>query len=53
MAVQRRCPPEPRDVVDGMPDRAANRPLWKYLLIAGVFVAWLGVLAIMHLLARK
>ncbi len=34
----------PRDVVDGIPDRAARRPLWKYLVIALVFLAWLAFL---------
>lgn len=37
-------PPEPVNVVDGIPDRAAHRPLWKYLVLVGVFLAWLGVL---------
>lgn len=36
--------PTPIDVVEGIPDRSATRPLWKYLLIAGVFLAWIGFL---------
>ena len=44
--------PLPRDVVDGIPDRAARRPLWKYLLVAAAFVGWLGVLGGMYVLGR-
>ena len=45
--------PEPRDVVDGIPDRAARRPVWKYVLLAAAFAAWLGVLALMQRLGRS
>ena len=38
------APPQPVDVVDGIPDRAENPPRWKYVLIAAVFLAWLGFL---------
>jgi len=40
----RAAPPEPVDVVDGVPDRAARAPLWRYLLLLGIFLAWLGFL---------
>ena len=40
----------PRDVVDGIPDRVARRPLWKYLLVAAAFVGWLGVLLLLYLI---
>lgn len=33
--------PEPVDMVDGIPDRSANRGLWKYALIGLIFLAWL------------
>ncbi len=46
-------PPTPKDVIDGIADRSANRPLWKYLLVAAVFVAWLGVLVTLFLLGRR
>ena len=36
--------PEPRDVVDGIPDRAARRPVWKYVLLAVIFLAWMAFL---------
>jgi hypothetical protein len=36
--------PEPVDVVDGIPDRAAHTPAWKLLLLAGIFLAWLAFL---------
>jgi hypothetical protein len=37
-------PTEPRDVIDGIPDRAASRPVWKYVLIGMIFLAWLAFL---------
>ncbi len=46
-------PLTPKDVIDGIADRIANRPLWKYLLVAAVFVAWLGVLITLYLLGRR
>jgi len=29
---------EPVDVVDGIPDRSAKTPAWKYVVLAAVFV---------------
>ncbi len=40
----RQHPPEPVDVVDGIPDRKAKPSPWAYVLIAAVFVAWLAFL---------
>jgi hypothetical protein len=40
--------PEPVNVIEDMPDVAAGRPLWFYVLLAAVFVAWLGVLIYVH-----
>lgn len=37
-------PPEPVDLVDGIPDRAARAPLWRYLLLAAIALAWGAVL---------
>ena len=37
-------PPEPIDVVDGIPDRQAGRSRWKLLILAGIFVAWIAFL---------
>ena len=34
----------PVDVVDGIPDRQANPPRWKYALIAAIFLGWVGFL---------
>jgi len=34
----------PVDVVDGIPDRAAKRPIWKYLVLLAIFLAWVGFL---------
>jgi hypothetical protein len=37
-------PPEPIDVVDGIPDRAARTPRWRYVLLAAAGLAWVAVL---------
>jgi len=37
-------PPAARDVRDGIPDRSANPAAWKYVLLAGVFLAWAAFL---------
>ena len=37
-------PTEPLDVVDGIPDRAARRPAWRYAAIIVVFALWLAAL---------
>ena len=34
-------PADPVDVADGIPDRSANCPLWRYLVLGAVFVAWI------------
>ena len=36
--------PQPVNVVDGIPDRREGTPAWKYVLIGGVFAAWLAFL---------
>ena len=35
---------EPVDVVDGIPDRAARAPWWRYGLLVVIGLAWLAVL---------
>ena len=37
-------PPQPRDVVDGIPDRSSRRPAWKYIVLAAIFLGWLALL---------
>ncbi|MFA6132881.1 MAG: hypothetical protein WC869_02550 [Phycisphaerae bacterium] len=37
-------PPAPVDRVNGIPDRAARTPLWKYLLLAAILLGWLAFL---------
>lgn len=32
--------PEPVDVIDGIPDRASRRPRWIFVLLGGIFIAW-------------
>ena len=34
----------PVDVVDGIPDRAKNRPVWKLTLIVVIFMVWMAFL---------
>ncbi len=34
----------PVDVVDGLADRQAKPPRWKYILIAAIYVAWIAFL---------
>ncbi|MBS3734054.1 MAG: hypothetical protein KGY99_03925 [Phycisphaerae bacterium] len=29
---------------DGVPEGSANRAAWKYILLAGIFLAWAGFL---------
>ena len=44
--------PAAREVVDGIPDRAARRPPWKYALLAGLFVLWIALLLTLYLAGR-
>ena len=36
--------PSPVNVVDGIPDRAAKGPKWKYWALAVVFLLWVAFL---------
>lgn len=36
--------PDPQDVIDGIPDRTSRPKAWKFIALAIVFLAWLGVL---------
>ena len=38
-------PPQGRDAAQ-LPDRSAKRPLWAYLLLALVFLGWVGFLIV-------
>lgn len=42
----------PTDLVDGIPDRQANPPLWKYVLIAAIFIGWVSFLVYCLLAGR-
>jgi len=42
----------PNDAADEIPGRAAHRPLYKALLVAVAFTAWLGVLVMLGWLGR-
>jgi len=44
--------PPSRDAADGIPDRAARRPLWKYLLVGVGLLAWLGALVTLYWAGR-
>lgn len=36
--------PTPVDVHDGIPDCSPDRPLWRWVLMAGLFGVWLAIL---------
>jgi len=38
------APPDPVNVIDGMPDVSLNRAWWKYAALAAGFSAWMSVL---------
>ncbi|MEI7836680.1 MAG: hypothetical protein WCK05_09755 [Planctomycetota bacterium] len=44
--------PPPIDVVDGVPDHASATPLWRYLLLAGLFVGWVVFLILVRVLGQ-
>lgn len=37
-------PPEPVNVIDGLPDRSPRPTWWKYAIPGGIFVAWVAFL---------
>ncbi len=37
-------PPDPVDVVDGIPDRSPNPAVWKYVTLAVIFAVWVAFL---------
>jgi len=39
-------PADPADVVEGLPDRSSAPRLWKYLLLALIFVGWVCFLVV-------
>jgi hypothetical protein len=45
-------PPEPIDVIDGIPDRAARAPWWRYALLVAAGLAWAAVLIYCWLAGR-
>jgi hypothetical protein len=40
---------EPLNVFDGMPDRSDSTPLWKYILLAAIFVIWVAFLVLVRI----
>ena len=36
--------PAPRDVIDGIPDRTSRGRMWKLLVLAAIFAAWMAFL---------
>lgn len=36
--------PTPVDVHDGIPDCSSRRPVWRWVLMVGVFGVWLTIL---------
>ncbi len=45
-------PPEPVDVVDGIPDRSPRRRMWVFVVLTLVFLAWLTFLIFVQLSPR-
>jgi len=45
-------PPEPVDVVDGIPDRSPTAPRWKLVVILLVFLAWVGFMLYVQFAGR-
>jgi len=45
-------PPEPVDVVDGIPDRSPTAPRWKLAVILLVFLAWVGFMLFVQIAGR-
>jgi len=45
-------PPEPVNVVDGIPDRAPTSPRWKFVVILLVFLAWVGFMVFVQIAGR-
>jgi hypothetical protein len=41
---KRPTPPEPVNVIDGVPDRSEKRGKWKIVVILAVFAAWVAFL---------
>lgn len=40
---------EPLNVFDGMPDRSEFTPVWKYVVLAAIFVFWVAMLVIVRI----
>ncbi len=47
------APTPPVDVVDGIPDRSDKPRTWKYVLIAVIFVGWVGMLVACVILGAR
>ena len=35
------APTDPVDVADGIPDRSATCPMWRYAVLVAIFIAWI------------
>ncbi len=42
-------PIPPVNVIDGIPDRSPQRPIWMYALLGVIFLAWVGFLIYCYL----
>jgi hypothetical protein len=40
---------EPVNVVEGIPDAAPKKPAWVYLVLGGIFLAWLAFLTYVYI----
>lgn len=44
--------PDPRDVIDDIPDRTSRGRTWKLLVLAAIFVGWVAFLVFAHWAGR-
>ncbi|MCY2929928.1 MAG: hypothetical protein NTV86_10620 [Planctomycetota bacterium] len=38
---------------EGVPDHASTAPMWKYVLLVGLFAAWVAFLVLVQVLGRR
>lgn len=38
---------------EGVPDHAPTAPVWKYVLLVGLFAVWVGILVLVRVLGQR
>jgi len=46
-------PKPPVDIDQGIPDRAARRPAWKYIVLLAIFLIWIAILIYMAMAGKR